>query len=437
MKPSNECPQGYKQTDVGVIPEDWEVSCVGREYEIKLGKMLDAEKNVGVPKPYLGNRAVQWGCIDIRNLPTVPMSRADLENFRLQKGDLLVCEGGEVGRAAIWQAPLEECYYQKALHRLRPLRGFNSQLMASFLRRWSDCGLLANYVTQTSIAHLPREKFMKIPLPITPIPEQRAIAEALSDVNELLGALDRLIAKKRDIKQAAMQQLLTGQTRLPGFHGEWEVKRLDQSCELITKGTTPTSMGRNFTESGVNFLKAESLSESGETIPDKVAFIDATTHRLLKRSQLKAGDLLISIAGVLGRVGRISQGILPANTNQALAIVRLGNTSEIDRNFLFYYLFSPLTAKQISDVNVQAAQANISLQNVRDLEIHVPPTLPEQTAIAEVLTDMDGELAVLEQRREKTRAFKQAMMQELLTGRIRLLAARSTDRESAEEEQAL
>ena len=240
-------------------------------------------------------------------------------------------------------------------------------------------------------------------------------------MDELLGALDRLIAKKRDLKQAVMQQLLTGQKRLPGFYGEWEVKWLDQSCELITKGTTPTSLGRNFTESGVNFLKAESLSESGETIPDKVAFIDGATHKLLKRSQLKAGDLLISIAGVLGRVGRVSQGVLPANTNQALAIVRLWNASELDRNFLFYCLRSPMTAKQISDVNVQAAQANISLQNVRDLEIHVPPTLPEQTAIAGVLGEMDAELAGLEQRREKTRALKQAMMQELLTGRTRLV----------------
>src|SRR5436309_15096841 len=110
-------PPGYKQTEAGVIPEEWEVSTVGQEFEVKLGKMLDAEKNVGVPKPYLGNKAVQWDRIDIRNLPTVPMSPADIEKFRLRKGDLLVCEGGEVGRAAIWDAPIEECYYQKALHR--------------------------------------------------------------------------------------------------------------------------------------------------------------------------------------------------------------------------------------------------------------------------------------------------------------------------------
>ena len=94
-------PAGYKQTEVGVIPEDWEVSTVGREFEIKLGKMLDSEKNVGIPKLYIGNRAVQWDRIDISDLPTVPMSRSDIDRFRLKKGDLLACEGGEVGRATI------------------------------------------------------------------------------------------------------------------------------------------------------------------------------------------------------------------------------------------------------------------------------------------------------------------------------------------------
>jgi len=98
--------------------------------------------------------------------------------------------------------------------------------MVAMLRQWSDRGRLANYVTQTSIAHLPREKFLDVPMPVPPPPEQRAIAKALSDVDALIGALDQLIAKKRDLKQAAMQQLLTAQKRLPGFHGEWEEKTL-------------------------------------------------------------------------------------------------------------------------------------------------------------------------------------------------------------------
>ncbi len=202
------------QTRLPGFRGEWDISTVGREFEIKLGKMLDAEKNVGVLKPFIGNKAVKWDRIDIGDLPTVPMSQADIERFRLQKGDLLVCEGGEVGRAAIWEAPIDECYYQKALHRLRPLHGFNSRFMALLLRLWSDQGLLSNYVTQTSIAHLPREKFLKVPMPVPTLPEQTAIAKVLTDMDaELLGVEHRL-AKTRDLKQGMMQELLTGRTRL-------------------------------------------------------------------------------------------------------------------------------------------------------------------------------------------------------------------------------
>ncbi len=193
---------------------EWKMSSVGAEYEITLGKMLDAEKNVGVPKPYLGNKDVQWGRVDISDLPTVPMSRTDLLKFRLRKGDLLVCEGGEVGRAAIWNAPIDECYFQKALHRLRPLRGFNSLLLAAFLRHWSDCGLLANYVTQTSIAHLPREKFLEVPMPVPSIPEQDAIAAVLADMDAEIVALEDKLAKVQAVKQGMMQVLLNGEVRL-------------------------------------------------------------------------------------------------------------------------------------------------------------------------------------------------------------------------------
>jgi type I restriction enzyme, S subunit len=170
--------------------DPWAVSTVGSEFEIKLGKMLDAQKNSGTPKPFIGNKAVQWNRIDIDDLPTVPMSRADIEKYRLRKGDLLVCEGGEVGRAAIWDAQIDECYYQKALHRLRPLRDFNPIFMATLLQLWSNSGMFSNYVTQTSIAHLPREKFLEMPLPVPSISEQTAIVELLTDMDAEVTALE-------------------------------------------------------------------------------------------------------------------------------------------------------------------------------------------------------------------------------------------------------
>ena len=404
---------GYKQTDVGVIPEEWEVSTVGREFEIKLGKMLDAEKNFGVPKPYLGNKAVQWDRIDISDLPTVPMSRADIERFRLRKGDLLVCEGGEVGRAAIWEAPLTECYFQKALHRLRPLRGFNSQVMAALLRQWSDRGLLTNYVTQTSIAHLPREKFMEVPMPVPPLPEQRAIAEALSDVDALLGALDRLIAKKRDLKQAAMQQLLTGQTRLPGFHGEWEVKRLGDVAMLKNgyafKSDTYTSLGTYKVITIANVQDGYMTADACNTIASEP--VDLQPHQ-----RLRLGDILISMTGNVGRVCCVVE-------DHCLLNQRVGKLVPVGvvEGLLFVLLGQPSFISAMTGAAKGGAQPNLSASDITEHPLSIPKDAAEQTAIAGVLGEMDAELAGLEQRRKKTRALKQAMMQELLTGRTRLI----------------
>jgi len=407
---------------VGVIPREWGVSTVGREFEIKLGKMLDEERNVGVPKPYLGNKAVQWGRIDIIDLPTVPMTRADIETYRLRQGDLLVCEGGEVGRAALWNAPAEECYYQKALHRLRPLRGFDSRLMVALLRHWADRGLLANYVTQTSIAHLPREKFMEVPMPVPPLPEQRAIATALSDVDALLGALDRLIAKKRDLKRAAMQQLLTGQTRLPGFHGEWEhvplgdlfsfKNGLNKAKEFFGYGTPIVNYMDVFGSSVVRSSDLEgrvSLSK-----PE------------LRNFEVQQGDVFFTRTSETAEDVGIASVMLdqPVDTVFSGFVLRARPLNDqLADGFKAYCFSSASLRKQITS---KASYTTRALTNGRVLSgVLLPlPPLSEQIAIAAVLAEMDAELSALEQGLVKTRALKQGMMQELLTGRTRLVVTR-------------
>ena len=404
---------GYKQTEVGVIPEEWEVSTVGREFEVKLGKMLDSEKNVGVLKPYIGNRAVQWNQIDISELPTIRMSRSDMEQFRLRKGDLLACEGGEVGRAAIWEAPLDECYYQKALHRLRPLRGFNVQLMVGFLRQWSEQGVLSNYITQTSIAHLPREKLMEVPLPVPPLLEQRAIAGALSDVDALLGAQEALLAKKRDLKAAAMQQFLTGETRLPGFTGEWEVKRLgevvDTDPENLASDTRPDFQ--------FNYIALEDVDRGFLRSHSEQIFADAPSRA---RRKLRPNDVLVSTVRPNLQshlLFKEDAGRWVCSTGFCVVRYREGVTHP---GYVFFHLFAGCVNKQIDALLTGSNYPAINSGDVRALLIPFP-TLAEQTAIAAVLSDMDAEIAALEAQRDKTRALKQGMIQELLTGRIRLI----------------
>ncbi len=411
---------GYKQTDVGIIPEEWEVSTVGHEFNIKLGKMLDAEKNFGLSKPYLGNKAVQWDRIDISNLPTVPMSRADIERYRLRDGDLLACEGGEVGRAAIWDAPIEECYYQKALHRLRPVRGFHSQLMVALLRLWSEQGRLVNYVTQTSIAHLPREIFLEVPMPVPPLPEQRAIAGVLGDVNALLGGLDRLIAKKRDLIQGTMQQLLTGRTRLPGFHGEWAVKTLGDLGSTFGGLTGKTKA--DFGDGDAQYVTFMNIMTN--VVIDCGIFERVRVSPTESQNRVMKGDLLFN--GSSETPEEVAMCAVHKSDVQGLFLnsfcfgFRFRDAAEADGLFLAYYLRNREGRELMKSLAQGSTRYNLSKVALLKAPLRLP-SLPEQTAIAAVLSDIDAELSALQARRDKTRDLKQAMMQELLTGKTRLV----------------
>ena len=410
-----EAPAGYRRTEVGVIPEDWSVSMVGAEFKIQLGKMLDAAKNVGVVKPYIGNRSVQWGRIDLTDIDSVALTAADLRRFRLRSGDLLVCEGGEIGRAAIWDAPIQECYFQKALHRLRPTRGYDAYLMMSMLQRWASIGYLADYVTQTSIAHLPKDKFETVPLPIPPLPEQRAIAAVLSDVDALLESLEALIAKKRDIKRAAIQQLLTGRTRLPGFGGEWGIRRLGDLGRFRKgrgiKRDDLSDTGARCVRYGELYTRYENyVATPRSRIPQHIA---ATAL------PIKKGDLLFAGSGETAEEIGICVAYIgeePAYAGGDIIVLR---TLGQDPVYLAHLLNAPVAASQKAIMAQGDAVVHIRGDHLAEVELPLPP-LPEQQAVAAVLSDMDAEIAALECRLDKTRAVKQGMMQQLLTGSIRL-----------------
>ena len=378
--------------------------------------MLDAAKNVGIPKPYIGNRSVQWGRIDSDDVATVPMTVADLQRFRLRRGDLLVCEGGEIGRAAVWEEPIPECYYQKALHRLRTKGRYDAYLMMSLLQLWTSTGYLANYVTQTSIAHLPKDKLEVVLLPVPPPAEQRAIAEALSDVDKLLGSLEKLIAKKRAIKQAAMQQLLTGKTRLPGFSGEWETKRLGQ-LGAFSKGRGITR--EDISDSGLPCVRYGELYTRHEDYVFNLAtrIPPAVASTALP---IKTGDLLFAGSGETAEeIGHCAAYVGEEQAYAGGDIVVLTPVGQ-DSIYLGHLMNYRTVAIQKARMGQGDAVVHISASNLAQVQISLPP-VEEQTAIATVLSDMDAELATLEQRRDKTRAVKQGMMQQLLTGWVRLV----------------
>ena len=252
---------------------------------------------------------------------------------------------------------------------------------------------------------LPFFKALELPLP--PLPEQRAIAGALSDVDALLGALDQLIAKKRDLKQAAMQQLLTGKKRLPGFRGEWEMKRFGEITFPRKERVDPRRSGIQEFCVELEHIKAGTGNLVGST---------STGDNSSLKSVFRKGDVLF--------------GKLRAYLRKYWLADRAGVCStEIwvfapgARLIMSAYLFQLVQSDHFIESASTAYGTHMPRSDwnvVKNYELRLP-SLPEQTAIAEVLSDMDAELAALEQRLAKTRPLKQGMMQELLTGRTRLV----------------
>ena len=165
---------------------------------------------------------------------------------------------------------------------------------------------------------------------------------------------------------------------------KWETKTLESLSEVITKGTTPTSIGFNFTERGINFIKVESIDFKGNFIADKFAKISNECHQALKRSQLQENDILFSIAGALGRTAQVTKEVMPANTNQALAIIRLKPSSDLFPKYIFHALSSGVLIKQIEAQKAGVAQQNLSLSQVKNFQIPIPP-IEEQKRIVEIL----------------------------------------------------
>jgi len=244
-----------------------------------------------------------------------------------------------------------------------------------------------------------------------PLPEQRAIATALSDVDALLAKIDQLIAKKRDLKQAAMQQLLTGQTRLPGFGGEWEVKRLGDVIERIVGGGTPSRSSPNYWGGEIPWVTVKDFA----TFDPNQAQESITLEGLKSSASnlIPKGTLITSTRMALGKAVIYAVDVTINQDLKALFPKKFLHTK-----FLYYWFEQH--AEAIDDLGSGSTVKGISLGDLRAMPFHLA-SLSEQTAIATVLSDMDAELAALEARRDKTRGLKQGMMQALLTGRIRIV----------------
>lgn len=384
---------GYKITEVGVIPEDWEVKPLSEVVDFANGK--PHEKDIKEGGLYL---LITLDSIDINGRLKNQHKQTDTWDDSLKKNDLVavlsdLAHGNLLGLCDLIPQDGRFVLNQR-MGRLRSKIDADPYFIRLQINRRQYHFKARGQ--GTSQRHIYQRDFEALLIPFAPPPEQRAIAEALSDVDALLSALDQMIAKKRNLKQAAMQQLLTGKTRLPGFSGEWEMIRLGEIAQIKTGSRN----NEDKVEEGQYpfFVRSEFV--------ERINSYSHDCEAILVPGEGRIGDIFHYINGRFDVHQRV------------YAITKF--SPGISGRFVHFYLSKSFGAWAMQNT-VKATVDSLRLPTFLTFEMRLPPTIQEQTAIAAVLSDMDAELAALEERREKTRAIKQAMMQELLTGKTRLV----------------
>lgn len=394
-------PVGYKQTEVGVIPEDWAVLNVGEAFDIcnnlRLPISAKVRREMAGEYPYYGPTKIQ----------------DYLAEYRVDGEFALIGEDGDhfldYEYKPQTQYVIGKFNVNNHAHLVRGKIGLAQWFYLYFRNR--D---ISTYLTRQGAGRykLNKAALVSIPCAIPSELEQRAIATALSDMDTLLDGLDQLITKKRDLKQAAMQQLLTGQTRLPGFEGKWEVKRLGELAEMGSGGT-PLSSVTAYYDGSIPWVSISDMTNGGKIIDNTERNLTELGFSNSAAQMFPSGTVLYAMYASLGECS-----IAGASLCTSQAILGIRAKSNLHAEFLYYYLTSLKSI--IKTLGQQGTQSNLNKSMVQNFRLNLPP-VTEQTAIATVLSDMDSEIESLEQRRHKTRDLKQAMTQELLTGRTRLI----------------
>lgn len=434
-------PQGYKQTEVGVIPEDWGV--------YSLPDVIWYQEGPGLRNWQFKSKGLK--VINVTNLQEngwLDLDKTDrhiswsefektYKHFACDNGDLVIASSGNsYCKASI----VRECdlplLMNTSVIRFKPIGIFSKGYMEVYLKSQyfkNQIDLLITGGAQPNFgpAHLNQ---IKIPAPIEE-KEQTAIANALSDVDALISELEKLIAKKQAIKTATMQQLLTGRTRLPQFAlredgtpkgtkpselGEipedWEVYTLDNVADVIDPH--PSHRAPPEETNGIPFLGIGDFDESGSLLKSDARIVSSDVyveHRV--RYKLEDGLLGLGRVASIGKVIKLRDDLGEYAVSPTLGVIK---PIKIDKQYLFFFLKSDLVTEQFLKVMSGSTRSSVGMIVLRKLQI-VTPSTDEAISVGKILSDMDEEIQALEQRLGKTRQIKQGMMQELLTGKTRLV----------------
>jgi type I restriction enzyme S subunit len=356
--------------------------------------------------------------LDLSNVAVLDVETKQLQTRTLIPGDLIVEKSGggpkqPVGRVVYFNEPIGTyslSNFTSAL-RLKDSSTASPLYLQHFLYYQYVSGVTESMQSHsTGIRNLNIHQFLDIKVPLPSLEKQLEVVKKLDSAFAEIDSVGESIANR--IKNASelfaeICLMKTNDLNPTGF------KSLKEIASVITKGTTPTSLGYRFTSSGINFLKVESLDENGAFIENKFAFIDSVCHESLKRSQLMENDVLLSIAGALGRTAIVTADVCPANVNQALSLIRLPKDSEISPKFLIALFQSGYFRTDLDRMGAGAAQQNLSLAQIGSLKV---PIFPEskQKEFIDFLYNLSGLITDLKAQLEYQYLLKSELQKSIL-----------------------
>ena len=388
----------YKQTEVGLIPSDWDVKTLGEVGEVKMCRRIfnnETSSNGSIPFFKIGTFGRE---------PDAYISKEQYDDYRKRfsfprKGDILISAAGTIGRTIIYNG--EDAYFQDS--NIVWIENDFKTLSNEFLYHIYQ---VANYNTEGGTIQRLYNSILKATKFKCPTKaEQTAIATALSDADALISGLEKLIAKKRNIKQGAMQKLLQPKEG-------WEVKTLGEIAEMYSGGTPLTSIP-SYYNGNIPWVVIADITKAGKYISETEKTISQEGVSNSSAKLFKKGVLLFAM---YASIGKTTIALMDTTCNQAILGIE---PKLIDKEYLYYYL--SFKERHFITMGQTGTQSNLSKDMVQKLEIPIPKSKEEQIQIATILSDMDAEITASETKLEKYKRVKLGMMQNLLIGKIRLV----------------
>jgi len=415
-----EMKSGYKMTEVGVIPEDWEVKNVSESCLIKArigwqglkkSEYMSSGDYLLITGTDFDNGQVNW-----KSCAYVSKARYEQDsNIKIRPQDILISKDGTIGKVAYLGMIPKAGTLNSGIFVIRANdRKIDQVFLSKIFMSFYFEEFLNRLVAGSTINHLYQKDFVKFCFPLPNSEEQVAIAAALSDVDSLISALTKKIEKKKAIKQGLMQQLLTGKKRLPGFNDKWKSMLLGDIAE-VKDGTHQTP--KYVKSGGKPFYSVENVTADDFK---NVKHISLEEHKALTSNyRIEKGDVLMTRIGSIGCCKYVDWDV-DASFYVSLALLKINE--KYDSKFISY-LSNIKSFKEEVMLNslVFAIPQKINLGNISLIKVYIPTSKAEQTAISNILSDCDSEIAALEEKRDKYKEIKQGMMQQLLTGKIRLI----------------